>query len=79
MEEWDGGVGVGTARAAGIGQGVIRSEKGIVRRMNGKKIGIVFLVVPDGVRWRVDGGLCGERHAKSKCGQLVSGPCCNGR
>jgi hypothetical protein len=66
VEEWDGGVGVGTARAAGIGQGVIGSQKGIVRRMNGKEIGVVFLVVPDGVRRRVDGGLCGERHAKSK-------------
>ena len=66
VEEWDSGVGVGAAGAAGIGQSVIGPQEGIVRRMNRKKIGVIFLVVPDGVRWRVDGGLGGERHAKSE-------------
>jgi hypothetical protein len=69
VEEGDGGVGVGDARAAGIGQGVIGPQKGIIRQMDRKKIGVVLLVVPDWVRRRVDGGLGrGEGHAKSERG-----------
>lgn len=58
---------VGAARAAGIGQGIIRPQKGIIRQMNRKKISVVLLVVPDWIRRRVDDGLGGgERHAKSE-------------
>ena len=66
VEKRDGGVGVGATRAPGIGQGIIWPQKGIVGGMNRKKIGIVFLVVPDWIRLRVNGGLGGERHAKGK-------------
>jgi uncharacterized protein (UPF0254 family) len=67
VEEGDGGVSVGTARAAGIGQGVIGTQEGIIRQMNRNEIGVVLLVVPDWVRRRVDGGLGGgEGHAKGE-------------
>jgi hypothetical protein len=55
VEEGDGGVSVGAPRAAGIGQCIIGSQKGIIRQMNRKEIGVVLLVVPDWVRGRVDG------------------------
>jgi hypothetical protein len=58
MKERDGRMGIGTARAAGIGQGIIRTQMRILWGVDRKEVDRILFVVPKRISGRV-GGLGG--------------------
>jgi hypothetical protein len=78
VKEGDGRMRIGATGTAGIGQGIVGAQQGILGRVDRKKFDVVLFVVPDRIGWWV-GGLGGEGHAKSEGGGLLCGSWCNGR